>query len=186
MRKGLTSIRRYRTHYHNGRKECRGYEKSLRYFGSYLKSKESGSQLVLIHKRCFGSNATIAKSLKDASKRPESIETLLLEGSTKDLKCVNVFCEAAGGPCICRLSRWIEQTKPRLSKLRRLSLRGAKLGKLPESLFLLDCLEELDLRDNDLTELSENVSNLTRLKKLRLEGNQIDVLPEAIRDIVEF
>jgi len=127
----------------------------------------------------------VATSLKDAGKRPESIETLRLEGDTKDLKCTNVFCEAAGGPCICRLSRWIEQTKPRLNALRCLSLRGAKLGKLPESLFLLDRLEELDLRDNDLTELSESISKMTELKILRLDGNNIDVLPESIRNLVK-
>ena len=147
--------------------------------------RSSSSSSVKKSVRCFSSDS-IATSLRDAGKRPESVETLKLENECGDLRCTNVFCEAAGGPCICRLSRWIEQTKPRLKKLRCLSLRGAKLGKLPESLFLLDCLEELDLRDNDLTELSQSISNLTRLKVLRLEGNHIDDLPEAVRGVVKY
>ena len=149
-----------------------------------VSSSSSSSRGAQQNIRCFSSDTT-ATSLKDAAKRPESIETLRLENECGDLRCTNVFCEAAGGPCICRLSRWIEQTKPRLKKLRCLSLRGAKLGKLPESLFSLDCLEELDLRDNDLTELSLSISNLTRLKVLRLDGNHINDLPEPIRGVVK-
>jgi hypothetical protein len=46
---------------------------------------------------------SIARSLLQLS-QSKAVGKVLLAAS-EDLKCVNMFCEKVGGPCVCRIER---------------------------------------------------------------------------------
>jgi len=124
-----------------------------------------------------------AFSLAEASKDPSRVRELRLEDSSPDLQCRNVFCEFAGGSCVCKLSKWIEQTHGRLSALRVMSLRDARLGKLPPSIWMLEQLEELDLRGNDLKEIPPGILGMRKLRVLKLDDNAFEAPPDGISEL---
>lgn len=124
-----------------------------------------------------------ATSLSVASRNPSTICKLRLEACCDDLRCMNIFCEHAGGACVCRLSRWIEQTKDKLVSLQTLSLRGNKLGQIPPSLWTLTQLEELDISGNCLQTLPPGLDALQQLRVLRMDDNLICELPEEVASL---
>jgi small GTP-binding protein len=72
----------------------------------------------------------------------------------------------------------IEEAKQRNAL--ELSLSGLRLTELPETLWQLTQLNNLDLSGNLLTSLSESLSRLTQLKSLNIARNQLNSLPMAL------
>ncbi|MEW5938527.1 MAG: COR domain-containing protein [Chloroflexota bacterium] len=74
----------------------------------------------------------------------------------------------------------------------KLDLRGGpfigspKLTDLPESLWQLTQLQELDLSDNQLRTLPESLGQLTQLQELDLSDNQLRALPESLEQLTEL
>lgn len=72
-----------------------------------------------------------------------------------------------------------------LSSLMRLSLHGlqGEAPRLPESLWQLKALQDLDLGGLGLTEIPQQVGQLENLRTLNLEGNAQPVLNPALSDV---
>lgn len=66
---------------------------------------------------------------------------------------------------------------PVLAHLQGLSLRGAKLTRVPPQIFQLTKLEELALNSNALEELPDALLRLTKLRELNLDANPLRRLP---------
>ena len=66
----------------------------------------------------------------------------------KALPCHNMMCEHVGEPCGCRIAAFLERRS--FPKLETLSLRGAGLRAVPDAVFRLPRLRELDLSRNEL------------------------------------
>jgi len=93
---------------------------------------------------------SIAKSILQLSKS-KLVKNIILS-SSEDLKCVNMFCEKVGGPCICRIERVLSRDD------------------------LKDTVEELDLSSNNLSRLPPSLYKLNSLKVLNLSNNQLESL----------
>lgn len=136
--------------------------------------------------RCCGSNSNkfadnalsddntkvTAYSMAEAAKSPFNIEELHLD-ATQDLRCVNIFCSKVGGACVCRLARFLEQTRDRLSSIEHMSLRSGGLDRLPDELWNMTMLKTLDLQDNALCEIPPGIVRLEKLNKLKIGGNPL-------------
>ena len=105
----------------------------------------------------------------------KTVRSIVL-ASSEDLRCVNLFCEKVGGPCVCRIERVLARDD--LSKsVEHLDLSLNKLTQLPPSLFKLSHLKTLILRDNDLATLkAEDFSTLENLQTVDLSNNPLSDL----------
>lgn len=105
----------------------------------------------------------------------KTVRSIVL-ASSEDLRCVNLFCEKVGGPCVCRIERVLARDD--LSKsVEHLDLSLNKLTQLPPSLFKLSHLKTLILRDNDLATLkAEDFSTLENLETVDLSNNPLSDL----------
>ena len=100
------------------------------------------------------------------------VRNVILSAS-EDLKCVNLFCEKVGGPCICRIERVLARDDLK-SSVEILDLSVNKLTQLPPSLYKLNAMKTLTLRDNDLENLDFNdFSSLTNLESIDLTNNPL-------------
>jgi Leucine rich repeat len=108
------------------------------------------------------------------------VKSVFLSAS-EDLKCVNLFCEKVGGPCVCRIERVLARED--LAKtVETVDLSRNKLTQLPPSLYKLNEMISLSLRDNDLTTLkAEDFSSLTKLESIDLRNNPLTNLEALIR-----
>ena len=61
-----------------------------------------------------------------------------------------------------------------------------KLTKIPNKVFYLSQLEELDLSDNQLKTVPETIGNLTNLTHLYLNGNGLTTVPETIGNLTNL
>lgn len=104
----------------------------------------------------------VASNFKDAAINAPQVGELGLR-SSPDLACSNLMCGQCvglhaelsppalrrsrrfGGPCVCKLARWIWQTAPRLANLHKLDLSANKLTTLPCVVFSLPALAHLDV-----------------------------------------
>lgn len=82
----------------------------------------------------------VARTLKEAARLTSATRSLILR-SSEDLVCMNLMCPKVGGACLCRLA----VTVSRLQGLRELDIANNDLGVLPESVFELPVLEQLDI-----------------------------------------
>ncbi len=64
--------------------------------------------------------------------------------------------------------------------LERLSIYSNDFESLPEEIYSLTSLKELDLGYNKLSSIPKSISNLASLKKLNLRSNDFESLPEEI------
>ena len=79
----------------------------------------------------------------------------------------------------------IPQELGRLKKLKKIVLGYGRNGfaELPDSICLLENLEEISTYDGILKKLPQNIGNLKKLKKLVLSFNKLTELPESICEL---
>jgi len=65
----------------------------------------------------------------------------------------------------------------------KLDLSGLRLKNIPDEVFILSHLKELDLFDNQLTSLSIQIQKLKNLEKLLVSKNPIKQLPSALQNL---
>ena len=93
--------------------------------------------------------------------------------ASDDLKCVNLFCEKVGGPCICRIERILARNDL-VETVETLDLSLNQLTQLPPSLYKLNKMKKLNLRDNALESLkADDFLHLTELDTLDLSKNPL-------------
>lgn len=114
-----------------------------------------------------GNVGKVARSLLQLTQSQSKKVTSICLRASEDLKCVNLFCEKVGGPCICRLERAISNDRL-LQSVQVLDLSENCLTHLPPSLARFKNLQELDLNNNMFscfeTELFAGLKNLKELK----------------------
>ena len=97
----------------------------------------------------------------------------ILLSASEDLKCVNLFCEKVGGPCICRIERVLARDDLR-STVESVDLSVNKLTQLPPSLYKLSSMKVLNLRNNDIVDLkTEDFITLGGLESIDLSNNPL-------------
>ena len=97
----------------------------------------------------------------------------ILLSASEDLKCVNLFCEKVGGPCICRIERVLARDDLR-STVESVDLSVNKLTQLPPSLYKLSSMKVLNLRNNDIVDLkTEDFLTLGGLESIDLSNNPL-------------
>ncbi len=105
----------------------------------------------------------LARSLTEVVKIVNSggrVTKLALPAS-KDLVCVNMWCQKVTGPCICRLERALQTIDPAT-------------------------LEEVDLSANKLTSLPPSLSTLVNLRSIDISSNGFEAKPEVIENLASF
>jgi len=73
-----------------------------------------------------------------------------------------------------------------MTKLKKLELRGNKLGKLPDSIFSLPFLKFLDISHNNLIKLSDGFHTLKSLEYLNLRYNNLTEIPNSIGSLANL
>ena len=130
-------------------------------------SQESLRPVVCNVETSYGLIVTMtARSLTDLVKivRNGGKVSALLLRSSKDLVCMNMWCEKVTGPCVCRLERAIQAIDPTV--LKEINLSGNNLTTLPPSLSTMVNLESLDISENDLEERPHILNHLASLHSL--------------------
>jgi len=61
-----------------------------------------------------------------------------------------------------------------------LDITGKKLEKIPENIFMLKNLEELNVSNNELRNITPFVKKLNKLKKLNFTKNLLTKLPDVL------
>jgi Leucine-rich repeat (LRR) protein len=120
------------------------------------------------------SYSLVAKSMREALLMNTSRVQVLDLSHSPDIVCVNLMCDKLGGPCVCRLARFIEQNK--WNELKELKLKGNKMETLPPSIFLQG-LHRLDVSDNLLTDLPSDISKSSLITEIDVSNNRLKVLP---------
>lgn len=99
-------------------------------------------------------------------------QKITLPENIKDIEVLNV-----GNNCLVELPEGLGST---LTKLRILILRRNKFATVPQAVFQLSQLVELDISHNCLGHFSEDIVLLKGLKKLCISHNKIQYLPSGI------
>ena len=60
---------------------------------------------------------------------------------------------------------------------------GERVDEIPNEVFSLSKLEELDISNNNIENISNKISKLTNLKKLYINNNKIKSIPKAITEL---
>ena len=102
--------------------------------------------------KLFAAPHSITTLRAAANCAPGELLSLHLEHSD-DLVCRNLMCDKVGGPCVCRLGRWMNQNRDVLASCQHLSLRGNNLSVLPDEVWNLPRLTHLDVSQNKLSEI---------------------------------
>jgi hypothetical protein len=102
---------------------------------------------------------------------------ILRDGRVVELKLYGVKTSSKNLP---ESLRTIPAEIGKLDKLEKLIINSNELPELPETLFDLENLTELDLSNNTLESLSPKVGRLKRLKVLRLMMNQLTEVPPSL------
>jgi hypothetical protein len=89
------------------------------------------------------------------------------------LQCKSMMCAKFGGACVCKLSKVLEQTAPRLTQLTTVVLADNDLTLVPESLWGIASLQTLDLSGNVLEDVPVGIETLPDLRTLDLRSNRI-------------
>ena len=99
--------------------------------------------------------------------------TRIVLPQSEDLKCVNLFCEKVGGPCVCRLERAICR-EHLAATVEEVDLSGNGLTHLPPSIAKLVQLRVLDLSRNSFALIDGDLLRpLTNLQTLVISGNPL-------------
>ena len=87
-------------------------------------------------------------------------------------------------PCLQGLTIEPGEVISRINKARgkggRLDLTGIGLTKVPDEVWTLTDLTDLQLSNNKITRIPDDVGNLTELERLGLAGNRLTEIPEGI------
>ena len=73
-----------------------------------------------------------------------------------------------------------------IPKLVNLDVTGMKMGSLPEDIDRLTLLQTLVVTNNDLTELPASLANIPTLKRVVARNNQLTSLPEGMENLTEL
>eukprot|EP00963_Diacronema_lutheri_P011705 scaffold1440_cov332-Pavlova_lutheri.AAC.5 len=114
-------------------------------------------------------------SLAEAVRNAARVRVLDLQASV-DLQCRNLLCAKVGEACLCRLSLILEK----LVEVESVVLSHNGLDALPEGLWKLDKLKELDVSHNELRFLDSGIGRLKSLVSLGLSHNNLTDLPEIL------
>ena len=121
--------------------------------------------------------AAAPQSLRRLATSPLATDVVSLDLSqAKALTCHNMMCEHVGEPCGCRIAAFLERRS--FPKLETLSLRGAGLRAVPDAVFRLPRLRELDLSRNELLRaLPDDLAALESLETLDVTETALEALP---------
>lgn len=115
--------------------------------------------------------SSAVKSLLQLSQ--SKLVTNIVLRASEDLKCMNLFCEKVGEPCICRLERALSK-ETLAHTVESMDLSHNNLTQLPPSLANLVQLRSLDLSTNNLTTLEFSyLKPLVHLERLDLSNNPL-------------
>lgn len=114
---------------------------------------------------CENTEFAFASSLPVALSRPNSVCTVELTGPQDPLLLARIGS---------------------LPFLRSLSIRGAALTDVPETIFDLALLQELNMSENSIGSLPDLFHRLPYLEQLILNENQLTVLPDSIGSLTEL
>lgn len=118
---------------------------------------------------------SVVKSLLQLS-QSKIAKTVLLSNS-EDLKCVNMFCEKVGGPCICRIERVLAKDIF-INTIEEIDFSNNNLTQLPPSLLKLKNLKALNLNNNGLITIDiDDFLLLNKLEILNISNNPLENIP---------
>jgi len=86
----------------------------------------------------------------------------------------------------CKKCDSLPQALFQLKNLRELNVSRLKIKQLNESIALLSQLEYLNISQNKLTKLPASIGNLLELKVLIINRNKIEELPESIANLKQL
>ena len=112
------------------------------------------------------------RSLREAAlaaSRKTPVARFVLSRS-EDLVCKNMMCEKVGSACVCKLSRFMEQTP--LEGLQELDLSANNLDIIPSAVFSgARDVQTLLLAKNSISTLPDEIASLQDLRTLDLRDN---------------
>lgn len=120
-------------------------------------------------------NAPAARSLKDVARYHKAVKQLVLEASP-DLSCVNIMCEKVGEVCICVCVLGCCENHPHHLCISPRDTTQFHLQpcicKLGVSLSFAPNVERVNLSSNGLEALPDALFDLPHLKELDLTGTR--------------
>lgn len=118
--------------------------------------------------------STLAEAVRNAAR----VRVLDLQASV-DLQCRNLLCAKVGEACLCRLSLVLEN----LVKVECVDLSCNGLDALPEGLWKLTNLKELNVSHNKLPFLDDGIGQLRSLVSVSASQNALSALPRVLCDL---
>ena len=118
------------------------------------------------------------------SNQPPSGQTMLWNDETKKFVNAGEPATKLDDPCLQGLTITPGEVISRIDKARgrggRLDLTGIGLTKVPDEVWTLTDLTDLQLSNNKITRIPDDVGNLRELERLGLAGNRLTEIPRGI------
>ncbi|XP_076140112.1 malignant fibrous histiocytoma-amplified sequence 1 homolog [Alosa pseudoharengus] len=139
---------------------------------STMAEKENNLKTARLWRDAALRSRKLRSDLRQLTLSTKNSQKITLPENIKDIEVLNV-----GNNCLQELPEGLGST---LTKLRILILRRNKFATVPQAVFLLSQLVELDISHNCLSHFSEDIVLLKGLKKLCISHNKIQYLPSGI------
>ena len=118
------------------------------------------------------------------SNQPPSGQTMLWNDETKKFVNAGEPATKLDDPCLQGLTITPGEVISRIDKARgrggRLDLTGIGLTKVPDEVWTMTDLTDLQLSNNKITRIPDDVGNLRELERLGLAGNRLTEIPRGI------